>query len=99
MTGPRTSQQATESVPKTFPARRSRRTRKAVATVQPSSAGNAACAGQQELFDAAENYKPPADILTRAAAVCATCPIAATCGFRVTAPATAPRTRGPGRAT
>ncbi|MFE3144268.1 hypothetical protein [Streptomyces scopuliridis] len=97
MTGPRTPQQTTD--PKTFPARRSLRTRRAVTTVQPSSAGNAACTGRQELFDAAENYKPPVDILTRAAAVCAACPMAATCGFRINAPATAPRTRVPGRAT
>ncbi|WP_326615335.1 hypothetical protein OG949_41250 (plasmid) [Streptomyces scopuliridis] len=99
MTGPQVAQSATESEPKTFPARRSRRTRRAVATVQPSSAGNAACTGHQELFDAAENYKPPVDILIQAAAVCATCPIAATCGFRITAPATALRTRVSGRAT
>ncbi|MFI2360441.1 hypothetical protein OG582_39415 (plasmid) [Streptomyces anulatus] len=67
-------------------ARRDRRTRRAVATVKPSTSGVAACTGHRALFDAAEVDKPGHGKLLRASRICATCPLAASCGFRVTAP-------------
>lgn len=89
-----TTAEPTVTEPKTLPARRARRTRAAVTTVLPSVHGIAACTGHQELFDQAENYRPPLDVRLRASAICDPCPLAATCGFRITPPAqrTRPRT-------
>ncbi|MCX4970804.1 hypothetical protein OHA98_39885 [Streptomyces sp. NBC_00654] len=67
-------------------ARRDRRTRRAVATVKPSTSGIAACTGHRALFDRAEVDHPGHDILLRASQVCAICPLAVGCGFRVPVP-------------
>ncbi|MEO3978075.1 hypothetical protein AAFN69_29935 [Streptomyces sp. CAU 1734] len=64
--------------------RRTRRARKAVKTVRSARHGAAACTGRWALFDAAENENASPVIRIEAAAVCDTCPLRATCGFRVT---------------
>ncbi|MCM2394391.1 hypothetical protein [Streptomyces albipurpureus] len=87
MTTPQTKSQAapeTVSEPRTVMTRRNRRTRTAVKTVLGSRHGIAACTDNRDLFDAAENYSPAPAIRTEAAAICDTCPLKASCGFRVT---------------
>ncbi|MFG2097226.1 hypothetical protein [Streptomyces sp. NPDC048612] len=71
---------------KTEAARRDRRTLKAVATVQPTSAGTAACKPKAALFDRASSARAPLKVRLEAAEVCQGCALAATCGFRVAMP-------------
>ncbi|TSB17772.1 hypothetical protein [Streptomyces benahoarensis] len=58
----------------------------AVATVPPSYDGVAACAPHIDLFDLASSGHSPADIRHRAAGICARCPLAARCAFRIQPP-------------
>ncbi|WP_216849143.1 hypothetical protein [Streptomyces sp. TM32] len=76
---------------KTEAARRDRRTRAAVATVAPTSAGLAGCRTKADLFDQADSARAPLTIRIKAATTCANCPLAATCGFRVAMPKTSSR--------
>ncbi|EFG03739.1 hypothetical protein [Streptomyces clavuligerus] len=78
------SQAGDDTALKTAVARRARRARRAVRTVVPAVRGVAACTGRWKLFDAAENTNPPPAVRIEAAAICAACPLRATCGFRVT---------------
>ncbi|GLW19706.1 hypothetical protein Stsp01_64490 [Streptomyces sp. NBRC 13847] len=71
---------------KTEAARGDRRTRAAVATVAPTSAGTAACRTERDLFDQADSARAPLTVRIKAAATCATCPFTDTCGFRVAMP-------------
>ncbi|WP_336052136.1 hypothetical protein [Streptomyces sp. CA2R101] len=78
---------------KTEAARRDRRTRAAVATVAPTSAGTAACRTKRDLFDQADSARAPLTVRIEAATTCASCPLVLTCGFRVAMPKASSRAK------
>lgn len=78
---------------KTEAARRDRRTRAAVATVAPTSAGTAACRAERDLFDQVGSARAPLTARIKAASFCAACPFAAACGFRIAMPKVSSRAK------
>ncbi|MFF8790836.1 hypothetical protein [Streptomyces sp. NPDC015125] len=78
---------------KTEAARRDRRTRAAVATVTPTSTGTAACRSDVALFDRAASARAPLTDRIEAATTCATCPLTASCGFRMEMPKASSRAK------
>ncbi|MFJ6792014.1 hypothetical protein [Streptomyces angustmyceticus] len=78
---------------KTEAARRDRRTRAAVATVVPTSAGLASCRTKEALFDRAGSKRASLVDQVEAAEVCQGCAFADSCGFRIAMPRASSRAK------